>query len=84
MHVYTCILMCICINFTCVPGLIPIPRNLSPGMELRVPVLFLDMVALVEEDSLPCQPTTLFGEKPESMIEIPIIKREENDVRRVC
>ena len=63
----------------------PCCRNLSPGMELRVPVLFLDMMALEEEreggeEALPCPPTTLFGEKPESMIEIPIIKREENDV----
>ena len=53
-------------------------------MELRVPVLFLDMTVQDEEggeETLPCPPTQLFGEKPESMIEIPIIKKEENDVR---
>ena len=55
------------------------------GMELRVPVLFLDMTVMEEEDvGLPCPPTTLFGEKPETMIDIPIIKREENDVREIC
>ena len=59
-------------------------RNLSSGMELRVPVLFLDMSVLEEDEtSLPCPPTTLFGEKPETMIDIPIIKREENDVRTI-
>ena len=57
-------------------------RNLSQGMEMRVPVLFLDMSVLEDDESaLPCPPTTLFGEKPESMIDIPIIKKEENDVR---
>ena len=64
----------------------PCRRNLSQGMELRVPVLFLDMGAVEEEregeeEASPCPPTTLFGEKPESMINIPIIRREENDVR---
>ena len=59
------------------------PRNLSQGMEMRVPVLFLDMSVLEDDESaLPCPPTTLFGEKPESMIDIPIIKKEENDVRK--
>ena len=58
-------------------------RNLSQGMEMRVPVLFLDMSVLEDDESaLPCPPTTLFGEKPESMIDIPIIKKEENDVRK--
>ena len=52
-------------------------------MEMRVPVLFLDMSVLEDDESaLPCPPTTLFGEKPESMIDIPIIKKEENDVRK--
>lgn len=55
-------------------------------MELRVPVLFLDMATLEEErereeEALSCPPTTLFGEKPDSMIKIPIIQREENNVR---
>ena len=60
-------------------------RNLSQGMELRVPVLFLDMSVLEEDEAgLPCPPSTLFGEKPETMIDIPIIKREENDVRKPC
>ena len=50
---------------------------------MRVPVLFLDMSVLEDDESaLPCPPTTLFGEKPESMIDIPIIKKEENDVRK--
>ena len=53
---------------------------------MRVPVLFLDMGALEEErkgeeEPLPCPPTTLLAEKPESMINIPIIRQVENDVR---
>ena len=54
-------------------------------MELRVPVLFLDLNSLSEEEeeeTFPCPPSQLFGEKPETMIDIPIIKREENDVRQ--
>ncbi|CAI8000043.1 Kinesin-like protein KIF13B [Geodia barretti] len=60
-------------------------QNLSQGMEMRVPVLFLDMSVLEDDESaLPCPPTTLFGEKPESMIDIPIIKKEENDPPNVA
>ena len=63
-------------------------RLLTPGFESKVPVLFLDL----NEDLLtPCDDDPegacvtgkLPGEKPETMIDLPIITREEHGVRRI-
>ena len=54
-------------------------------MESHVPVLFLDLnddlLTPCDDDPVAAVTTgTLFGEKPETMIEIPIIKKEEREV----
>ena len=61
-------------------------RQLSPGFEAKVPVLFLDLNddLLTPCDDDPegaCAAGKLHGEKPESMIDLPIITREGHAVR---
>lgn len=60
-------------------------RNLPAGFENRVPVLFLDLhddlVTPCEDDPEAAVTTgSLFGEKPETMINLPIISVEESGV----
>ena len=60
-------------------------RLLAPGMEEHVPVLFLD---LNDDLSTPCDDNPvsavrtgeLFAEKEDTMIELPIIKRDDTQV----
>lgn len=60
-------------------------RDLPPGFEDKVPVLFLDLLddlLTPSEDDPEAAVTTgiLFGEKPETMIELPIINSNEQGV----
>ena len=65
-------------------------RQLVPGMEEHVPVLFLDLnddLLTPCDDDPVCAVRTgkLFAEKEDTMIELPIIKRDDTQVRpRVC
>ena len=67
-----------------VPGA-PSNWQVPPGMESKVPVIFLDLTRDDEDDDE--GPVTglistgeLLGEKPENMINLPIIKKEEHQV----
>ena len=60
-------------------------RQLAPGMEDHVPVLFLDLnddLLTPCDDDPVCAVRTgkLFAEKEETMIELPIIKRDNTQV----
>ena len=64
-------------------------RQLAPGMEEHVPVLFLDLnddLLTPCDDDPVCAVRTgeLFAEKEETMIELPIIKRDDTQVGPVC
>ena len=65
-------------------------RQLVPGMEEHVPVLFLDLnddLLTPCDDDPVCAVRTgeLFAEKEDTMIELPIIKRDDTQVSpRVC
>ena len=66
-------------------------RQLVPGFEAKVPVLFLDLNddLLTPSDDDPEGAVVtgkLHGEKPETMIDLPIITKEEHIVRqrRLC
>ncbi len=68
-----------------VPGA-PTNWRLVPGFESRVPVLFLDLnddlLTPCDDDPVGAVSTgPLFGEKEESMIDLPIIKKDEHTVR---
>lgn len=70
-----------------VPGA-PTNWELGSGMESRVPVVFLDLNNEEDEEeeelmSGEVLSGELFGEKPESMIALPILSREEYQVS-VC
>ena len=72
---YTCTYMC----------MYYLHRQLSPGMEEHVPVLFLDLnddLLTPCDDDPVCAVRTgeLFAEKEETMIELPIIKRDDTQV----
>jgi hypothetical protein len=61
-------------------------RQLSPGFESKVPVLFLDLnddllTPCDEDPEGACATGKLHGEKPETMIDLPIITREGHAVR---
>ena len=63
-------------------------RQLSPGFESKVPVLFLDLNddLLTPCDDDPegaCATGKLHGEKSETMIDLPVITREGHVVRGV-
>jgi len=59
-------------------------RNLPAGFEQLIPVLFLDLtdeLSPTDEDSEGAvQSGELFGEKPETMIALPIINSEKTTV----
>ena len=65
-------------------------RQLLPGMEEHVPVLFLDLnddLLTPCDDDPVCAVRTgeLFAEKEDTMIELPIIKRDDTQVSsHVC
>ena len=62
------------------------PRRLAPGMELHVPVLFLDVaddILASSEEETKLSTGELFGEKAESMIQLPIIRKDSGKVRGV-
>ena len=66
-----------------VPGA-PANWQLRPGMEVRVPVVFLDLNNDDDEEDVAGEMVTgeLFGEKPEAMMRLPILQHEEYQVRR--
>ncbi|XP_019849545.1 PREDICTED: kinesin-like protein KIF13B [Amphimedon queenslandica] len=71
-----------------VPGA-PTNWQLVPGMEAKVPVVFLDLNS--GDDDEEERPVTglvqtgeLFGEKPENMIQLPIIKQEDHQLIAVA
>ena len=66
-----------------VPGA-PANWQLRPGMEVRVPVVFLDLNNDDEEEDVVGEMVTgeLFGEKPETMMRLPILQHDEYQVRR--
>ena len=80
---YTCTYMCM---YTCTyMYMYYLHRQLSPGMEEHVPVLFLDLnddLLTPCDDDPVCAVRTgeLFAEKEETMIELPIIKRDDTQV----